>query len=169
MIGGLLLLVGFWLLLRALGVDIPGIGAIWPALLIVGALVWLVSGLRSDPRDAESVWFGVFGILIGGLFMYITVGAAQWGDLRVLWPWFPFAAGLAWLASWLVNPRELADLVLGLLALAGAGIGYLYVEDRLPADVWQILTDWWPLILVLIGVVYILQALLQRQRDVGRD
>lgn len=168
-IGGVLILVGVWLLARALGAEIPGLATLWPVLLIAGAFASLVGALRSDPRDDEGVWFGVFGTLIGGLFLYITAGAGEWGDMRVLWPWFAFAAGLAWLASWLVNPREVADLVLGLLALAGAGIGYLYVQDRLPADVWQLLAEWWPLILVLVGLVYIVQYLLQRPQDVGRD
>jgi hypothetical protein len=168
-LGGLLILVGAWLLVRALGVNIPGLATLWPVLLIGGALVSLFGALRSAPRDPEGVWFGVAGTLVGGLFLYITAGAGQWGDLRVLWPWFPFAAGLAWLASWLVDTREVADLVWGLLALAGAGIGYLYVQDRLPPDIWRLVANWWPLILVLLGLVYILQYLIQRPRDAGRD
>jgi hypothetical protein len=161
--GGFLILIGIWLLARALGVGVPGWDTLWPVILIGGALVSLYRALASDPREPDGVWFGVAGALAGGLFLYITAGQGEWGDMVNLWPWFPMAAGLGWLAAWLVRPREVAHLVLGGLALVGAGVGYLYTIGRLAPSVGPLLRDWWPLILVVIGLAYIIQYLVQRR------
>lgn len=162
-LGGGLILIGVWLLARALGADIPGWDRLWPLILIGVALGSLYSALASDPRDTGGVWFGVAGAVAGGLFLYITMGQGEWADMATLWPIFPLAAGLGWLAAWLARPREVADLVMGACAMAAAGISYLYTQGRLAPEVGPLLLEWWPLILILLGLGYIVQYALQRR------
>ncbi len=162
-LGGFLILIGVWLLLRALGVGLPGWNVVWPAILIGGALVSLYRALASDPHEPDGVWFGVAGALVGGLFLYITAGRGEWADMAMLWPWFPMAASLGWLAAWLVRPKEIASLVLGCLALVAAGLGYLSTLGQLDPCVGPWLARWWPLALIIIGDAYLAQYLLQRR------
>lgn len=162
-LGGFLILIGIWLLARAVGVGIPGWDVLWPLVLIGGALVSLYRALAADPREPDGIWFGVAGTLSGGLLLYITAGQGVWPDMARLWPWFPLAAGLGWLAAWLVRPREVAHIVLGGLALTGAALGYLYTRGQLSPSIGPLLRDWWPLILVVIGVAYMVQYLVQRR------
>lgn len=162
-LGGGLILIGVWLLVRALGIEVPGWDQLWPLILIGGALVSLYRALASDPRDTEGVWFGVAGTIVGSLFLYITAGQGEWADMANLWPWLPLAAGLGWLAAWLVRPREVADLIMGVLAMAGAALGYLYTLGRLAPDVGRVLLGWWPLALIAVGLGYIVQYVVQRR------
>jgi hypothetical protein len=163
LMGGLLIIVGLWLLLRALGLALPGWDQVWPVILMLGAASALYGGLTDDPRNAEGVWFGVTGLLSGALFLHITAGAGEWSDMAHLWPAFPAAAGLGWLASWLVRPQEVATLVMGIIGVAVGVLGYAFTAGRLDPAFGRQLLQWWPLILIAIGLGYIGQYLAQKR------
>jgi hypothetical protein len=162
-LGGGLILVGLYLLARSLGVSLPGWNAVWPLLLLAGGLSSLVQALRQDPRDSGGVWFGVTAILSSAIVLYITVGQGEWSEMRTLWPLFPAAAAVGWLAAWLVSPREVSSLVMAVMAGAGAVLGYAFTSGRLNADSGRQLASWWPLILVVLGLGYIVQYLVQKR------
>ncbi|MFO7698530.1 MAG: hypothetical protein R6X16_15450 [Anaerolineae bacterium] len=162
-LGGGLILIGLYLLARTMGVPLPGWNAAWPLLLLAGGLSSLVQALGQDPRDSGGVWFGITAILSSAIFLYITLGRGEWSDMRTLWPLFPAAAAVGWLAAWLVNPREVSSLVMAAIAGAGAVLGYAFSSGRLSADFGRQLASWWPLILVVLGLGYIVQYLVQKR------
>jgi hypothetical protein len=161
-IGGALILFGLYMLAGALGIDLPGWDEIWPVPLLLAGLSSLIQALRQDPRDSGGVWFGVTAILCGAFFLYITLGRGTWSEMRTLWPAFPAAAALGWLAAWLVRPREVASLVLAAAAGAAAVIGYGVSSGRLSKDLGLQIAEWWPLILILLGLGYVVQYLTQK-------
>jgi hypothetical protein len=161
-LGGALILFGLYLLAGALGIDLPGWGEIWPVLVIAAGLTSLVQAFRQDPRDSGGVWFGVTAMLCGALFLYITIGRGAWSDLRTLWPAFPAAAALGWLAAWLVRPREIASLVLAAAAGAVVVIGFGVTSGRLSKDLGLQIAQWWPLFLILLGLGYVVQYLAEK-------
>ncbi len=161
--GAFLILIGLWLLARAVGLDVPGIDTGWPIIIILGAVLSLFSALSQRPADPGGIWFGIAGLIVGAFFLHITVGEGTWADMSVLWPVFPLAAGLGWLGAWLAQTSEISDLVAGLVALGVGALGFLYTLGYLDPAIARRLVDWWPLVLILIGLAYIVQYLVQRR------
>ena len=161
-LGGGLILVGAYLLARAVGVPLPGWGTLWPLLLAGAGISSLVQSLNQNPRDSGGVWFGVTALLSAAVFLYVTLGSGEWPDMVTLWPVFPAAAGMGWLAAWIVRKDEIASLVMALVAGTAAVLGYAYVTGRLGADVGRQILNLWPVILVVLGLGYIVQSLVQK-------
>ncbi len=164
--GGLLLIgIGIWALLAALGVPWANMERLWPVALIGGGVASLVGALRAHPREPGGVWFGVTAILSGCLFLYVTLpDPARWAALQALWPLFVAAAGLGWLAAWAAAPRQIPLLVLGLTAAVVGIVAYLAKTGVIAWDPWRQLSQWWPLLLVLLGVASLAQAFIRRDR-----
>ncbi|MBM3188063.1 MAG: hypothetical protein FJZ90_04995 [Chloroflexi bacterium] len=161
-LGVALILVGAVALLSALGVNWLSMDRLWPVLLILAGIWSLIGGL-GIPRKPDSVWFGVTAVLCGGLFLYITVGPAEWGDLARNWPLFPLTAAAGWLAAWALDLRQASNLVAGVVALVVSGIGFMYTYGALGADTGVHIASLWPLILIVLGVGWIVQYLVQRR------
>ncbi len=162
-VGGGLVLIGAYLLARTLGVSLPGWDAVWPIVLMLAGLVSLILALYRDPRDGSGIWFGVTAILSGALFAYITLGRGTWSEMRMLWPALPAAAALGWLAEWAARPRQVSSLVMAVIAGAAALIGYSVTTGRMTQEISLEIAEWWPLILVALGIGYIGQYVLQRR------
>ena len=162
-VGILLILAGVGALLHSLGHEWVRMDRVWPLALIIGGLFALGTGFARDPRDAGAIWFGCAGALCGGLFLGVTVGLWEWGDLSWLWPAFPAIAGLAWLVAWGADLRQVSNLVAGLLALIVAVVGFLHTCGRLGAAYARVVASLWPLTLVVLGVGLIVQFLMQRR------
>jgi hypothetical protein len=161
--GLILILIGIWALLQSLGIEWLRMDRFWPIILIGVGLVSLFTALTSTPPSTDGVWFGLAAGLAGGLFLYITIGPASWSDMTWLWPAFPAIIGIAWVVAWLVNIREVSNLVAGGIALVVAGIGYLYVSGWLAPETGRQLLSLWPLILVVIGLGFIVQFWVSRR------
>lgn len=164
-LGLILILAGVWTLLTQLGYAWARMDRLWPLVVITVGLLAMVNGLRREPRDPGGVWFGLTAALCGGLFLYITIGQGEWGDLNYLWPVFPAAAGVAWVAAWLVDWRQFSNMVSGLIAVAVGVLGFMYTYDYIDAEIGEEIISFWPLILIAIGVGLVVQFLAQRRRD----
>ncbi|MBN1399571.1 MAG: hypothetical protein JXA74_01965 [Anaerolineae bacterium] len=161
--GAILIAVGILALLSSLGFRWLQMESLWPFVLVVGGLLALVNATTRDPRNTDGVWFGLVSMLCGAFFLYITLGAGEWRDLSWMWPVFPVIAALAWATTWLFDVRQVSNLVAGVLAgVVGVG-GFLYTLDRMDAGFLNSLSPYWPLILVLLGLGFIVQFLLQRR------
>ncbi|MGC9359526.1 MAG: LiaI-LiaF-like domain-containing protein [Anaerolineae bacterium] len=160
-----MILIGVWSLLVALGVQWASMERLWPLVLMGGGIASLIGGLRAQPREAGSVWFGVSAILSGGLFLYTTIpDPPRWALLGELWPLFVIFAGVGWLAAWIIDRGHTTTLVTGLLAVAIGVAFYLARADVIAWDPWKLLQRWWPLALIVLGVASLVQALARRER-----
>src|SRR5512134_3961800 len=90
-LGPLLVAAGFLMLLAQLG--LPGLGRLWPLLLLAlgGGLLMLY--LRGEGSGDEALLFyGLLGLLMGVFFQLV---AWRWIGLARHWPFFLLAPGLA--------------------------------------------------------------------------
>ena len=159
--GLVLIIIGVLVLLSNLNIGWPSMEELWPLVLILLGVLALVTTFTGQSRDRSGVWFGVVGILAGVVFLYITMGKGEWEDMKTLWPIFPAIGGLGWIVQWIFERQAMLDLSLGIGALAVALVGYLVIQDKVTPKI----ADFWPLILVLMGVGLIAQFLVQRKKS----
>ena len=119
MLGGIvLILVGLWFLLDRLGLDLPGIGQLWPVFPMLGGLALIAGYVLGRETDPGVLVPGVGGLLVGVFFLLITIGPLRWPDLEYLWPVFPLIGGVTFGVVWLASGRRNS----GVLVPAGMGI-----------------------------------------------
>lgn len=162
-IGLLLIALGVWALLAALNVPWAKWDQLWPVILLAIGAASLYGALKRRPYDAGGVWFGTAVFLAGGFLLTITAGPYEWRDLDRLWPTFPAIMGLAWFAAWAVNVRDVSNVVMGLIGLGLGALGFAYTMGQLGAERALRIAQWWPLILILIGLGLVAQFLAQRR------
>ena len=173
LIPGLVLIgLGAWFLIRALGVDLPGMAALWPIFpTIVGLSMfvgWLVS---SNKRGSYGMMIpAVINFLIGVFFFAFTFGFFKWRDMAVLWPVFPLIVGVAFFVAWLFS--GLRDW--GMLVPAGitAGVGVVGLGFTLFGQVEAVtsLLKYWPVLLIGLGILVLIGGVVgsgRRSRSSG--
>ena len=141
---------GLWLLLNALGLEIPQFKDLWPVLLILAGIacvadfVWL-------SRNPTSVGWAVAWVGFGILFLTLTLDYTGWRKILDWLPSFPTILGLAWLATWLAEGRKrtpffVAGTVFFCLGLVGFAARFDVLQRILPSA--QIL---WALMFLAVG------------------
>src|SRR5262245_30732478 len=96
--GLLLIAAGAWLLAGTLGVRLPDLVTLWPAVLIVFGLTFLLQYFAGNGRGEGLVFTGVAAALLGVFLLAFTLGPLAWSQLIRWWPVFIVIAGLAFLA-----------------------------------------------------------------------
>jgi hypothetical protein len=160
--GVVLIIVGILALLGSMGFQWVNMEQLWPGLVILIGLGSLVNGIIHDPRDTDAVWFGLTAVGCGAVFAYVTLGG-DWADMRWLWPAFPAVAGLAWLVAWLLDMRQVPNLVLAILAGGAGVVGWMITRGGMEAASLRAVMNYWPAILIVIGLALIAQYALQRR------
>lgn len=150
--GLILIALGLWFLVDALGVPLPGLGDLWPIFPFGFGVAMLAQYFIEGRRSEGLVFVGVAGTLVGAFFFAITLGPLSWGDLGTYWPVFPLIGGLAFLAQWLARPSERGLLVPALLGLAVGGVALLLTLGLLGSAADQIVANLWPAVLILLGL-----------------
>ncbi len=158
--------IGAYLLLANLNVIPPySITQMWPGIVVlVGILFWLgfIFGKDHDPGLA---FVGTIVTLTGLFFFLFTfnvdlfgLGRVDWSDMSKLWPAFPLIVGIAFVVLWAAGRfRDWGVLIpAGILLLVGFG-GFAYTLGNVP--VFQNILQWWPLLLILFGIVILFQSL----------
>lgn len=161
--GAFLILLGGWLLARNLGRRVPGLEQLWPALPLVYGLASLIEFFAGGRRRAELVFTGVAAGLAGAFFFVFTLGRERW-NWAAWWPALVLIAGAAYLAHWLVEPREWGRLTLAALALAGGGLALAATQGLFARAVVDDLARAWPALLILAGLGLLAQTWRQRRR-----
>lgn len=156
-IGGIILLaLGVWFLLQALGLDLPGLGQLWPIFPTLGGLAFIATYILGEDEEAGLLVPGVAGLLIGIFFFFITLGPLGWEDLAVWWPIFPLLGGVAFTITWLADRGETGLLVPGLGGILVGLVGFLAATGGLEM---ALLARWWPLLIILVGILILVQNL----------
>ena len=151
MLGGIvLILVGLWFLLDRLGLDLPGIGELWPLFPLLGGLALIAGYVLGRETDSGVLVPGVGGLLGGLFFLMITMGPLRWADLNHLWPVFPLIGGVTFGAVWVASGRRdagvLGPAVLGIV-VGVTGLLFTHHVIRYP-----LFSTLWPLAVIGLGV-----------------
>ena len=157
--GLILILIGGWFLLRQLGLNLPGIGNLWPIFPTLGGLAIIGLFLRNQEDEGVLVP-GVAGFLIGIFFFFFTLGIFEWAEMGQLWPVFPLIGGLAFLATWLGGGRHEPGLLVP--AFGGLAVGVIGLVFTLGGFGVSLIVNYWPVILILVGLWVLAQNLIRQ-------
>jgi len=126
---------------------------VWPIFpLGLGAL--LLRFFRSR-RAPWLMFFGTSGLLLGVFLMMFTLGILQWDALDTLWPIFPMIAGVAFLAESAANVDGTPSLIVGSAIILFTAAAFLLETGAVNPRVASPFVRFWPLVLILAGVVMI--------------
>lgn len=150
--GLLLVLIGGWLLAQNLGVALPGLQDLWPAIILLFGLSMLAQFFAGGRKDEGLVFVGMASTLLGAFFMSITLGPLTWGDLGDYWPVFPLIGGIAFLAQWLVRPSERGLLIPAGMGLIVGTVALLFTVGNLDPGLAGQIARLWPVLLILAGL-----------------
>jgi hypothetical protein len=149
--GGLLIIIGSLFLAATFwGIAWQNL---WPALFFAGAAVNFIIFL-GDRRNYGVLMPATILLIYGALFQYCAL--AGWWRMSELWPAFILGPGVGLLMMYLFGKHESALLIpalifIGLSAIFFVAFGPLRYYRR-----------YWPVILIVIGVLLLLKR--QKQR-----
>lgn len=159
-IGGLILVaIGIWFLLGALGVRLPGIGNLWPIFPTLAGLAFMGAYVRE--KDAGFLIPGVTAFLAGLFFFLFTLGIFEWSQMGRLWPVFPLIGGVAFLAAYL-SERDAGLLI---PAVGGMGVGVIGLLFTLSGFSMAWLGNFWPVVLIVVGLFVLAQNLMGKKGE----
>jgi len=165
-IGILLILIGvFFLVLR----FVPGVQAwldayfAWPVLIIAFAVVLLIVGLLVG-LPAMVVPACVFGC-IGGI-LYWQSWTGDWASWSYAWALIPGAAGVGMFLLGLTSSKERKSIGAGLWLILVSAVMFLVFGSAFGAFLggWGLVLQYWPLLLIGLGVLSFFQALFRFRR-----
>jgi hypothetical protein len=172
-----LVAVGVFFLLSNLGVfqgyDVNP-GDLWPGLLVLGGLAFWLQFLLGGAHDPGLVFVGTAALLLGAFFFLITLNVRvpfenarlgarfDWGDNEYLWPVYPLVGGIAFILLGLLD-RDWGAFGLGVVAAVVGAVSLPFTLGILEDT--EKLAQYWPLLLVLIGVLVLLRAVIYAARS----
>ncbi|MFP4510475.1 MAG: hypothetical protein ACLFNQ_10120 [Spirochaetaceae bacterium] len=163
MLGAGFSLLGFVLLMWTLG-YLDQLTELWPLLPIVLGAVALVSGFNRDGTET-TVFVGIF-LTVGGTFFLLITTVGNVVDLSRIWPVFMTITGISLsVLSIRRNPgNRLFLLVPAVVMVLLSGVFFLFSLELVQRDFITVVTLWWPVLFVVIGVGMIVFQLIQRKR-----
>ena len=162
--GTILVVLGSWLFLQNLGVDLPGLEEMWPILPTLAGAALLVSFLTGKDRSPGLVFVGTAALLVGLFFFAFTLGPLGWERMDVYWPALPLIGGLAFLATWIAGRyRESGLLVPAALNAVAGVVGFAFTLGWVEAWVLPVIEGGWPLVLIAIGLLIVFRGVVPRR------
>jgi len=153
-IGTVTAVVGIVLLLATLGPLTLPMG-LWPVPVVLGGLVFLYLAYVRG-RAARYVLPGML-LTLGGLFFLLVETVLGWGALARAWPGLMLVTGLS-LFAWgmRLKPRARTAIVVPGLFIAALAVLLLpFSLQQQRGSLAAFVGRWWPLALVVIGLVLV--------------
>ncbi len=155
--GLILIIIGALLLVNKLVPYSIGWYEIYPLVLMAIGVLIFVSVI--DKRDKGAVFFGTFFFLLGLFFFLRNFDIIPYYYMREVWPIILILLGLSFLSLFIAKPGDWGVLIPGGILLF-LGIAFLLRKLHIIyLDIGDILADYWPVILIIIGGGIILGAL----------
>ena len=156
--GLVLIALGAWFLVRALGVDLPGMAAMWPIFpTIVGLSMFVGWFVSPKKRGSHGIMIpAVINFLVGVFFFGFTFSFFEWGDMAVLWPVFPLIVGVAFFVAWVFSGLRDWGLLIPCAITAGVGIVGLGYTMFGQVEAISSLVRFWPVLLIGLGVLVLI-------------
>jgi len=132
---------------------------VWP-LFPIAAGVLLLRAFRSK-GDPNLLFAGLLGTLLGTFLLLFSVNLLDWTAMEALWPTIPLIAGIALVAGRVAQDQRGA-MVLEIGVVIFSLVAFLFTTERINPRVAAPFVRFWPLFLILAGVV-----LLKARHDLG--
>ena len=159
--GVALILVGGYLLLRKLGFVYLRWSEIFPILLLAAGGFFLVSGVRN--RESGSAFPATALIILGAFFLFRNFDIFSFDyhfyDAGDFWPVFLIAFGAAFIVQFLLRKDDWGPLVPGVALLF---LGSIFLMRNMGFYWFDFMTIW-PLALIAIGVLLIVNGVKKRR------
>ena len=159
-IGGLLLIHKFF----------PGLfdmSNFYP-LILMGLGVWLIGSIKGR-KDKGAVFPGTIIFLLGFFYFLRSYDLIEYYSLGEVWPIMLIIVGLGFGALFITKPSDWGVLVPGGV-LVFLGVVFLLREFYIiRLDIADIITDFWPIILIVIGGGIVLGSLRKHRYSYDED
>ena len=152
----LLIFIGLILLVVNLDILDINIGDLWPLFVLGAGIVFFVNW-NKERNNSGLLFVGILLSIIGMLFLFMTI--TDWDLMEYLWPVFILAPGLGFLGMFSVDRKKDKGLIIPAYILIGLSVIFLVLQS--PLD------EFWPLILIAIGVVILFQSKMSLQSNNG--
>ena len=162
--GLMLILIGSIILFNKLFPGVLDWRHIYPLILVILGLLMISSVYFKNKSDKGAVFPGTILFLIGLFFLLRNFGLVEYYYVREVWPIFIIIFGLAFLALFIAKPSDPGNLIpAGILLFLGVVslLNKLFIIDL---KVWDIVADFWQVILIVIGVSFIVGSLNKRRQ-----
>ena len=165
--GLVLIALGAWFLVRALGFDLPGMAAMWPIFpTIVGLSMFVGWFFSPKKRGSHGIMIpAVINFLVGVFFFGFTFSFFEWSDMAVLWPVFPLIVGVAFFVAWVFSGLRDWGLLVPCAITAGVGIVGLGYTVFGQVEAISSLIRYWPVLLIVLGILVLNGGLVGRGRE----
>jgi len=155
--GLILILIGALLLVNKLTHYYLGWYEIYPIILIAIGVLIFISVIGK--QDKGAVFFGTFLFLLGVFFFLRNFDIIPYYYMREVWPIILVILGFSFFSVFITKPGDWGALIpAGILILFGGAV-LLKKLDIIYLDIGDLIADYWPLILIIIGVGIVLGAL----------
>ena len=157
--GFFLILLGAILLIHKLVPDFLGWRQLYP-LIILGLGIMYLFRASMKPRNSRGgVFPGTILLLAGIFFILRNYDLVPFYYVRDVWQVFVIIFGLGFLALYIANPKDWGVLIpAGIFIFIGV-LSLLKMYFIIDWELWDILSDYWPTILILIGLAIIINSL----------
>lgn len=118
---------------------------LWPLVFLLGGIGFIALFLRDRKNFGVLMPASIF-IVIGAIFAVCSWYG--WEQMNTLWPLFIAAPGIGFFAMYFFGQHEAGLLVPAFILTGIAGIFILMTYDK---------GEYWPIILILIGIAMILR------------
>lgn len=156
--GVILIILGVVFLLRQLEILYVGWRQLAPIILLALGILFLVSAFTK--KDKGAVFPGSVLLVLGFFFLFRNFRLLSFDyyfyNGGEYWPIFLVAFGLGFLALFVVKPHDWGVLIPGGILLF---FGVIFMLERLGYFYWQDFADFWPVILIVIGLGLIIGSL----------
>ncbi len=160
--GLILIIIGALLLVNKLVPYAIGWFEIYPLILMAIAILIFISVIGK--RDKGAVFFGTFLFLLGLFFSLRNYDIIPYYYMREIWPIILIILGLSFVSVFITKPADWGVLIPGGILLLLGIVFLLRKLDIIYLDIGDIIADYWPVILIIIGGGIIAGALKRQPR-----
>jgi hypothetical protein len=147
--------IGGWRLAAALGVPLMSFDRLWPLILALAGLVFVVQYGVTASRPVGLLFVGMLALLGGMFFCAFTtqLGGLAWRDMAQYWPVFPLVVGAAFMTLYLAGDMREQALLPPAYIFGGIGIFALpFTLGVMRGEVARQVLQFWPLLVLLVGL-----------------
>lgn len=155
--GIILIAIGAVLLINKLTPYSIGWDEIYPLILIILGLLIFKTVLKK--RDKGGVFFGTLLFLLGVYFLVKNYDIIPYEYVREVFPIIMIILGLSFLTVFVFSPKDLGPIIPGGILLFIGTVVLLQRLDLFYLDLGEIISEYWPITLILIGGAIIFGAL----------